>query len=440
MRIEIYGNSVSGLSAELNSLEKSISTSISKLKSTKVSIGALQNGASNNTNTASSSISLGITQKNQALTNVRNFKNSVNAFVEDTIITDKSVADLIKVSNASLKNELKGSTSGGNGILDSIINFLKDAWDGIKDTIASAWEKIQSFLADALEWLQENWRTIVKAIEVIIAVVGIVAAFCVSWIAGVTILAGALLIAIIDMTVGGTIWEHILKIGLGIAFVIGAIMLSVEAVVTILVGVAIAVVTGSAIGAFNAWMDGQDILSGAITGGEDALVLAGISTFVSSLLTRLNSIKVTPKTYDQSYLDNLENTENFDHNSKALDEIFKGQTRYDGSGKGYHYNQIEDTPGRIIDGTKTEPNEFGSYKAKVEVGGSPKTIHDGYSTFFSEDRSPQEIVNMINEAYGNRTHVPGTRNTYTGITNDGMEITMYLNRDGKIIDAFPSEW
>lgn len=439
MRIEIYGNSVSGLSTELNSLEKSISTSISKLKSAKASIGALQNGASNNTNTASASLNLSITQKNQALTDVRNFKNRVNTFVDDTISTDKSVANLIKVSNTSLKNELKGSASGGNGILDSIVDFLKGAWDGIKDTIASAWENIQSFLADALEWLQENWRTIVKAVEVIIAVIGIVAAFCVSWIAGVAILAGMLLIAIIDMTVGGTIWEHILKIGLGIALVIGAILLSVETAVAILIGVALAVVVGSAIGAFNAWMDGQDILSGAITGGEDALVLAGISSFVSSLLTRLNSIKVTPKTYDQSYLDNLENTENFDPDSKALDEIFKGQKRYDGSGKGYHYNQIEDTPGRIIEGTKTEPNEFGSYKAQVEVDGSPKTIHDGYSTFFSDDKSPQEIVNMINEAYNNRTPVPGTRNTYTGYTKDGMEITMYINKAGKIIDAFPSE-
>lgn len=291
MRIEIIGNSVAGLSSELNGLENAISNSISKLKSTKKSIEVLQNGASGNTNSAIIAINNSITQKQNSLTSVQGFQGQVRSFVDDTTNTDKRVANLIKTNDKALKNELTSSSNGGNGILDSIMGFLKDAWDGIKDAIASAWEGIQNFLADALEWLQDNWKTIVKAVELIIAVVGVIAAFCVSWIAGVALLAGMLIIAIIDMTVGGTIWEHIIKIGLGIALVIGAIFLSVEAMVTILVGVAIAVVVGSAMGAFNAWMDEEDILSGAISGGEDALVIAGISVFVSSLMTRLNAAK-----------------------------------------------------------------------------------------------------------------------------------------------------
>lgn len=33
----------------------------------------------------------------------------------------------------------------------------------------------------------------------------------------------------------------------------------------------------------------------------------------------------------------------------------------------------------------------------------------------------------------------GTRNTYQGITKNGMKIDMFLNQNGKIISAFPEK-
>ena len=49
--------------------------------------------------------------------------------------------------------------------------------------------------------------------------------------------------------------------------------------------------------------------------------------------------------------------------------------------------------------------------------------------------SPQEVVNAINEAYVNRVFVSGNR--YSGLTNTGMEIEMFLDSEGKIISAYP---
>ena len=53
---------------------------------------------------------------------------------------------------------------------------------------------------------------------------------------------------------------------------------------------------------------------------------------------------------------------------------------------------------------------------------------------------PQEVVDAINEAYDNRVFVEGTSNTYRGSAENGLEIEMYLNENGKIISAFPKEW
>ncbi|WP_309243137.1 EndoU domain-containing protein [Bacillus cereus group sp. BfR-BA-01316] len=47
------------------------------------------------------------------------------------------------------------------------------------------------------------------------------------------------------------------------------------------------------------------------------------------------------------------------------------------------------------------------------------------------------MVANINEAYNNRTYEFG--NTYSGIGSDGIEISVYLDKNGEIISAFPSE-
>ena len=86
-------------------------------------------------------------------------------------------------------------------------------------------------------------------------------------------------------------------------------------------------------------------------------------------------------------------------------------------------------------GTDLPANELGVYKAQVEVNGIPKISNGGFSTFYPKDMSPQEVVDIINEAYSNRIFEHG--NTYSGITENGMEIEMFLNKDEKIISSFP---
>ena len=93
----------------------------------------------------------------------------------------------------------------------------------------------------------------------------------------------------------------------------------------------------------------------------------------------------------------------------------------------------------MLSGTQLPANEFGVYKAQVEVNGIPKIANGGYSTFYSKNMSPQEVVDAINEAYGNCALKPGTRNTYQGVTSSGLQIEMFLDQNKKIISAFPKE-
>ncbi|WP_373370549.1 EndoU domain-containing protein [Clostridium felsineum] len=43
----------------------------------------------------------------------------------------------------------------------------------------------------------------------------------------------------------------------------------------------------------------------------------------------------------------------------------------------------------------------------------------------------------MNEAYSNREFVKGTNNTFVGETKNGMQIKMFINKNKKIISAFP---
>ncbi len=112
-----------------------------------------------------------------------------------------------------------------------------------------------------------------------------------------------------------------------------------------------------------------------------------------------------------------------------LGEVVKGQA------KGFHYEGMPEPIGRIIPGTEFGTDSFGIYKAQVEINGIKKKSNEGYSTFFPKQWSAQEVVEAINEAYDSRGYIRG--NTYKGITNSGIEIEMYINKDSKIISAYP---
>ena len=101
--------------------------------------------------------------------------------------------------------------------------------------------------------------------------------------------------------------------------------------------------------------------------------------------------------YGKSTLNSLKNTENF--TESAIEHIFEGQVNARGKAVGYHYEGIEGTSGNVIPGTESSVNNIGVYKAQVEVNGIPKTANGGFSTFYSKNLSPQQVVDAINEAY-----------------------------------------
>ena len=170
---------------------------------------------------------------------------------------------------------------------------------------------------------------------------------------------------------------------------------------------------------------------------DEALALKKVNPEELLELRKQQLGNVGETSYGKSTLNSLKNTENF--TDSAIEHIFEGQVNARGKAVGYHYEGIEGTSGNVIPGTESSTNNFGIYKAKVEVNGIPKTANGGFSTFYSKNLSPQQVVDAINEAYSNCELKLGTRNTYQGVANNGMKIDMFLDQSGKIISAFPEE-
>ena len=133
--------------------------------------------------------------------------------------------------------------------------------------------------------------------------------------------------------------------------------------------------------------------------------------------------------YPKETLSNLGNTEYFTQG--AIKHIFEGEVNDKGKAVGYHYEGVENAKGHITPGTRSPSDKHGVYEANVSVDGVVKRIK---STFFPRDWTPQQVVNAINEAYGNKVHVSG--NKYSG-DYQGIQIEMYLTSEGKIKSAYP---
>lgn len=132
-------------------------------------------------------------------------------------------------------------------------------------------------------------------------------------------------------------------------------------------------------------------------------------------------------------ISDLVDIENF--KPHALEHILEGEINRKGQAVGYHYDHLESKKGEIIEGSKTSENEHGVYEAKVKVAGINKTSNQGKSTFFPDAWDTQDVVDAINEAHRNKSHING--NTYEGLTDEGIIIRMYLDQSEKIISAFP---
>ena len=183
----------------------------------------------------------------------------------------------------------------------------------------------------------------------------------------------------------------------------------------------------------------ENIVLENIKASKTARESSGFKQYVAkekSILDSWNQNTSKFKMYNMDDLAKLQYTENF--TEKSLIHIFEGDINRRGQAGGYHYDMVEGTSGSIIEGTKSPAlNDAGVYEAKVEVNGIPKKGNEGYSTFFPDRMSPQEVVDVINEAYSNMEWMDDSR--YLGISRNGIKIEMILNSEGKIITAYPQK-
>lgn len=119
----------------------------------------------------------------------------------------------------------------------------------------------------------------------------------------------------------------------------------------------------------------------------------------------------------------------------ALEHIFDGTINKKGKATGYHYDKVEGSRGKILPGTRSKEDRHGVFTARVEVDGVQK---NGFSSFYPDEWTPQEVVDAINTAYkdalGNTSNPHG--DLWIGYSGD-LEIDMYLTDQKKIITAYP---
>ncbi len=145
------------------------------------------------------------------------------------------------------------------------------------------------------------------------------------------------------------------------------------------------------------------------------------------------SEKAAETSYTMADIKKLKNTENFAKNT--LEHIFDGTINGKGKATGYHYTKVSDSKGKIIDGTRSDTDENGVFTGKVEVSGIKK---NGFSSFYPESWTPQQVVDAINTAYNEAISNPSNPkgSLWIGYCGD-LEIDMYLNSSKRITTAFP---
>lgn len=131
-------------------------------------------------------------------------------------------------------------------------------------------------------------------------------------------------------------------------------------------------------------------------------------------------------------LDRLKHTENF-ASKDAIRHILEGEINRRGKAVGFHMENMPTKKGRVIEKTRSIKDKNGVYTAKVEIEGIIKNFN---SSFFPTNMTPQQIVNLINEAYENRILISNTSPKYIGKSSLGIDIEMYVV-NGKITTAYP---
>lgn len=137
--------------------------------------------------------------------------------------------------------------------------------------------------------------------------------------------------------------------------------------------------------------------------------------------------------YTMADIKKLKNTQNLAKNT--LEHIFDGTINGKGNATGYHYTRVTDSKGEVIKGSESAKDAHGVFTGKVKVNGVQKK---GFSSFYPEDWTPQQVVDAVNEAYeyalNDESNPHGS--LWIGYSGD-LEIDMYLDNNKKITTAYP---
>ncbi len=118
------------------------------------------------------------------------------------------------------------------------------------------------------------------------------------------------------------------------------------------------------------------------------------------------------------------------YNRRTMKHIYHGEINKRGKAVGYHHESM--MGGKIIPGTETKPDKNGVYRAKVEIEGVRKKAT---SSFFPKEWDRVQVLKAIEEAFNNKRLIGD--NKYSGKSESGLIIEMYLNKDGSIATAYP---
>lgn len=86
---------------------------------------------------------------------------------------------------------------------------------------------------------------------------------------------------------------------------------------------------------------------------------------------------------------------------------------------------------------RTCEDSRGVYAATVFLDGVRRRGQNGRSNFFPKDWTREQVAGVIFEAYQNKTLANILEHRFVGQAADGMKISLWLDKSGKVIDAMP---
>ena len=108
----------------------------------------------------------------------------------------------------------------------------------------------------------------------------------------------------------------------------------------------------------------------------------------------------------------------------VLEHIFYGNSR-----GGLHYNGLSGANGEVVKIEKVADN-YGVYEATISINGKLKR-----STFFPDEWTPEQVLDVIDEAYRKGSTNLKNQKIYT--FESGITIELNLDSTGKIRSAYP---